>query len=42
MPAHYAAISNVLGEVRGRLGEPWANEVKGLVEFGVGSGGGLW
>ncbi|KDQ14022.1 hypothetical protein BOTBODRAFT_66460 [Botryobasidium botryosum FD-172 SS1] len=42
MPAHFAAISNVLREVKGRLGLEWAADVKGVVEFGVGSGGGIW
>jgi hypothetical protein len=42
MPAHYAAIYNVLQEVRGRLGEQWSAGVESVVEFGVGSGAGVW
>ena len=42
MPPHYAAITSVLNSLRARLGEEWASEVSSVVEFGVGSGAGVW
>ena len=42
VPAHYAAISNVLHETRNRLGEPWATNVEGFIDFGSGTGAGIW
>jgi len=42
MPAQYAVIRSVLENVKARLGEEWAGSVKRVVEWGSGTGAGMW
>ncbi|KAF9513878.1 hypothetical protein BS47DRAFT_1343701 [Hydnum rufescens UP504] len=42
MPAQYAAITNVLHETRNKLGKQWADQIHGFIDFGSGTGSGIW
>lgn len=42
MPGQYAAIKNVLREAQLRLGETWSQNVRGVVDFGSGTGVAMW
>lgn len=42
LPGQYAALRNVLRETRVRLGDDWAGTVRGVVDFGSGTGVGMW
>jgi len=42
MPAQYAVISAVLEGVKTRLGAEWAGGVDRVIEWGSGTGAGMW
>lgn len=42
MPAQYAVIRAVLEHVKTRLGPRWANNVERVVDWGSGTGAGVW
>ncbi|KIJ36933.1 hypothetical protein M422DRAFT_33984 [Sphaerobolus stellatus SS14] len=42
MPAQYSVIRSVLEHVRTRLGDEWASNVDGVIDWGSGTGSGLW
>lgn len=42
IPGQYAAIKNVLRETRLRLGETWSQNVRGVIDFGSGTGVAMW
>lgn len=42
MPAQYAVVRAVLEGVKTRLGNDWARGVERVVEWGSGTGAGMW
>lgn len=42
MPAQYAVIRAVLEQTKGRLGDEWARRVNHVIEWGSGTGAGIW
>ncbi|KAF8526309.1 Rsm22-domain-containing protein [Hysterangium stoloniferum] len=42
MPAQYAVVLSVLNELKNRLGKDWAQNVERFVEWGSGTGAGMW
>ena len=42
IPAQYACIRNVLRETSLRLGAAWARNIRGVVDFGSGTGVAMW
>ena len=42
MPAQYAVVRSVLEGVKTRLGDDWARDVERVVEWGSGTGAGMW
>lgn len=42
IPAQYASIRNVLRETSLRLGDAWATNIRGVVDFGSGTGVAMW
>ncbi|KAF8308419.1 hypothetical protein DL93DRAFT_1883914 [Clavulina sp. PMI_390] len=42
IPGQFAAVQNVLRETKGRLGDTWAQNVQGVIDFGSGTGVAMW